>query len=434
MSLLNDLWTAALKEEDQLKNEFENLRELLDLRLEHLLARPGLIRPIFSFLREHKPILKVPKLAIVSLYDDVVEILNNDGHFSTVNIYAKKMEETTGNFVLGMANTPQYQREMGLMRQAVRADDLARIRKFANECAAQQVAAIQEAARLDVVADLSRVIPSRLVGQYFGTPGPDEPTQMRWMRVIFREIFLNLGNDPKMAQEACAAAAQLRSYLNSIIGRRKAEIARGQPVPDDFLCRLLKIQATSSDPIDDDVICRIVGGTIVGTVDTSSKAIAQALDQLVSRPPNLQAAQAAARADDDESVARYMFEALRFNPQNPFLIRYCTASYTVAAHTDRATLLAPGDLVLVGTESAMFDAHKFPEPDTFCIARPPEHYLHFGHGLHTCFGRHIAGTIIPIVAKHLLRCPGLRRAAGPDGEISYDGAFPNRWIVEIDKV
>ena len=432
MSYLNDLWAAALKEEDKLKNEFENLRELLDLRLEHLLARPGLIRPIFSFLREHEPILKVPKLAIVSLYDDVVEVLNNDANFNTVGIYAWKMEQTTGDFVLGMTDTPQYQREKDLMRQAARSEDLAIIGKFANECAAQQIAAAQATRRIDVVEELTRRVPSRLVGSYFGTPGPDEATQMRWMRVIFREIFLNLSNDPKMAQNARAAGAELKSYLNTLITRRKAEIAQGQSVPDDFLCRLLKIQAAATAPIEDEVISRIVGGTIVGTVDTLSKAIAQALDQLLSRPLNLQEAIAAAKDGDDDRLSRYLFEALRFNPQNPFLIRYCAAPYTIAAQTNHAKLIPAGDLVLVGTESAMFDPLKFPKPDVFSINRPAENYLHFGHGLHTCFGRHIAHVVIPIVARLLLNCPGLRRAPGPEGQLNYDGAFPNSWIVEFD--
>jgi hypothetical protein len=32
----------------------------------------------------------------------------------------------------------------------------------------------------------------------------------------------------------------------------------------------------------------------------------------------------------------------------------------------------------------------------------------------------------------LLRLKNLRRAAGSDGEIAYDGPFPDRWILEFD--
>jgi cytochrome P450 len=432
MSLLNDLWTAALKEEAKLKGEFENLRELLDLQLEHLLARPGLVRPIFAFLRAHKPILKVSRLTIVSLHDDVVEVLNDDAHFNTVNVYAPKMEATTGDFVLGMADTPQYQQELALMRQAIRPEDLATIRNFTNECTVEQIAASQAAGRIDAVGALTRRVPSRLVGQYFGVPGPDEPTQMRWMRAIFREIFLNLENDPKLSQEAQTASVEMKSYLEALIGSRKAELAAGRPILDDVLGRLIKIQAAGASPITDDVIRRIIGGTIVGTVDTISKAIAQALDQLLNRPESLLAATTAARANDEDLLVRCLFEALRFNPQNPFLLRYCAAPRTIGSGTERATLIQQGDLVLVGTESAMFDPLKFPEPDAFSLTRPLENYLHFGNGLHTCFGRHIARVVIPIVAKNLLLCPGLRRSPGSDGQLAYDGAFPNTWFLEFD--
>jgi cytochrome P450 len=432
MSLLHDLWTDALKVGDRIETEFENLRELVDLRLEHLLARPDLVRPLFAHLRAHHPILKVPKLAVVSLYDDVVEVLENEAHFSVVPIYARKMEQTTGDFVLGMANTPQYQREIGLMRQAAHPEDVDRIGTFAVACAAEQIASFAPTGQIDAVGELARRVPTRLLGAYFGTPGPDEATTMRWMRTIFREIFLNLGNDPIMAQEAHVSAKELNEYLDSLIAARKAEIAAGKDVPDDFLCRLLKLQSASTPPVEDETIRRILGGAIVGTVDTNTKAIAQALDQLLSRPLTLKDAHAAARADEDALLARYVFEALRFNPQNPFLIRHCMEPYTVAQGTERATQIPKDSLVIAGTESAMFDPRKFPEPDTFRADRPAENYLHFGAGMHACFGRHFAGALIPGVAKPLLRCQGLRRADGADGELNYDGAFPDRWIVRFD--
>ncbi len=428
MSILQNLWASVLTEGHKLEADLRNLREMLDKDFENLMARPHLVRPLFITLRNHKPILVLPRIAVVSLYADVVEVLNNEAAFSVVPIYAPKMEATTGNFVLGMDDTSQYEREIGLMRQAVHPEDLERIRAFANEQAAEMVAAA--GGRLDVVAGLTRVVPTRLLGSYFGTPGPDEATTMVWMRAIFRHIFLNLGNDPNMAQKAQDAAKALNASLDSRIAQRKAEMASGQEIPDDFLCRLLQLQKT--DPFADEVVRRILGGTIVGTVDTNSKAIAQALDQLLDRPLTLAEAQEAARADNDELVAKYVFEALRFCPQNPILLRRCEQSVTIAAGTDRATLIPQGSLVVVGTEAAMFDPARFPEPEAFRIDRPQEDYIHFGSGMHTCFGRHIATVLIPTVAKQLLKRQGLRRAEGAEGTLRYDGAFPNHMLVSYD--
>jgi len=431
MSLLKSVWSSVLTEGHKLHDELLNLREMVDKDFEGLLGKPGLIRPLFDTLRKHDPILVVPKLAVVSLYPDVLEVLDNEAVFSVVPIYAKKMEATTGDFVLGMDDTPQYKRETGWMRQATKPDDLKTIGKLVNQWSADLVAAAAGQGRLDVVAGLSRVVPTRLVGTYFGAPGPDDATTMRWMRTIFREIFLNLGNDPEMAQAADVSAKELNAYLDSVIAQRKAEIAAGKPSPDDFLTRLVRLQATSPE-IADEAIRRMVGGTIVGTVDTNSKAIAQAVDQLLDRPTELQAAHDAAQADNDDLVARYVFEALRFNPQNPFLLRQCEQDYTVAAGTDRAKKIPKGDLVLVGTESAMFDPAKFPDPDSFRIDRPAESYIHFGHGIHTCFGKYIATLLIPTVAKHLLKLNNLRRESGDEGKLRNDGAFPDHLVVRFD--
>jgi cytochrome P450 len=233
-----------------------------------------------------------------------------------------------------------------------------------------------------------------------------------------------------MGAAAREDAKELNAYLNEVIAQRRAQVAAGEELPDDFLCRLVKMDP----PVDDDTIRRIIGGTIVGAVDTNSKAIVQALDQLLQRPLQLAEAQAAARNEDDAKVAQYIFEALRFNPQNPILLRHCTQATTIAAGTPRATLIQPGTLVVVGTESAMFDAAKFPEPDTFWPDRPMESYIHFGHGLHTCFGKHIGGIVIPGVAKALLKQSNLRRADGDAGQLQYDGAFPNHFWMDFNPV
>ena len=38
-------------------------------------------------------------------------------------------------------------------------------------------------------------------------------------------------------------------------------------------------------------------------------------------------------ADDNESLYAYCWEALRFNPINPFVVRHCAKDYTIASGT-----------------------------------------------------------------------------------------------------
>jgi cytochrome P450 len=231
-----------------------------------------------------------------------------------------------------------------------------------------------------------------------------------------------------LAGDAEACAVGLNASLDAKIAERKSQLSAGEVLPDDFLSRLVQMQAEGG--YEDSVIRRIVGGTIVGTVDTNSKAAAQALDQLLIRPLTLGDARAAAQANDDDRLAAIVFEALRFNPQNPFLIRKCTVDTIIAAGTSRETLIKAGTLVLVGTQSAMFDPEVFPEPDAFRADRPRDKYIHFGHGPHTCFGKYFAAEIIPGCLKPLLKQNGLRRAG--DTGLVYDGAFPDHYALRFD--
>ena len=96
----------------------------------------------------------------------------------------------------------------------------------------------------------------------------------------------------------------------------------------------------------------------------------QALDQLLQRPDALAQAHAAAAAGNDALFAAYVFEALRFNPNNPGVFRVAAEDYTVAKGTMRATTIPKGASVLAATQSAMFDENKVDSPNEFRVDRP----------------------------------------------------------------
>ena len=55
-------------------------------------------------------------------------------------------------------------------------------------------------------------------------------------------------------------------------------------------------------------------GCITGVLDNTCTAVVNAIHVLLSRPDDLKAAQAAAKAGDDVTLLRYVQEALRFHP------------------------------------------------------------------------------------------------------------------------
>ncbi|MGZ6694774.1 MAG: cytochrome P450 [Solirubrobacteraceae bacterium] len=373
-------------------------------------------RAAFALLRRVRPLIATRRIGVVSRADDVRAVLADHERF-TVGLYEPKMTAITGPFILGLDDTPLYRREHAALRTAIRADDLPALAEATLSAARERVAVA--VGQIDVVAELADPVADEVIAGYFGTPGPDTATQLRWARSIFEDIFLNVGDKPATHARALADAGEMRPHLDALIAERRARIDEGARVPDDVLTRLLR--AASEDgglrPI---AIRHNLIGLIAGWIPTVSKAFACAIEELLRRPADLARAQAAARAGDRDLVAAHVFEALRFRPQTWALLRLCEQDVAMAGGTRRATTFRAGSRVLVATQSAMFDPRVVRAPREFRVDRPWSDYLHFGHGLHACFGQEINRVHLPAMATALLEGPPLTRA----GKLSWDGPYP----------
>lgn len=389
----------------------------LDKIKTHTLENP---EPLFAVLRKIKPILLVKNVALVTRFEDVQEVLSRDDIFQVT--YGPKMRIITGgeDFFLGMQNSPEYERDTAHMRSVMRRQDIGPISSFVENTARQIVERANGA--LDVVSDLSRVVPARWIADYFGCVPPSDKQLADWGSVIFQYLFTDLNNDPAVGQAANAAAAESRGWLDRCIAERKAS---GEE-KDDVLGRCLALQRAGLPGTDDLSIRNNLIGLIVGAIPTTSKCCANALDQLLKRPAELAAAQKAAAAGDDALFSRYVFEALRFNPNNPGVFRIAADEYTVAAGTLRATKIPKGAFVVAATQSAMFDEHKVESPNDFRLDRPAWVYMHWGYGLHTCFGQYINQAQIPLILKPLLATGSVERA----GALTVTGPFPSSLAVK----
>jgi len=399
-------------------------------KLLSLLTNPRLLRPIFTLLRKMSPILVVGKRALVTRHSDVLEVLTRDTDFTIAEINEARINAADGPFILGMDRSLQYDTEVATLREAVRADDLERIRSLVKQNANELVAAARASGQIDVVNGLARVVALRTVGSYFGIPSPDDPTMMRWMRDIFHDIFANPTSDANVHRDAMRSNQALSQHVDGVIATRKSHLHEPDQ-PDDVVGRLLLLQNAEHAWLDDRSVRRNVSGMILGAVDTTSKFVTQAIDELLRRPDALAGARAAALAGEMQLVQNYIYEAVRFNPHHPAQVRFCKHETGIASGTARARTIPAGTKVFIATLSAMFDPAVFTEPKSFRADRETE-YLHFGYGMHRCFGRAINGVQIPEIAATLLRLPNLRRAPAGDGRVAYEGPFPERLILEFD--
>jgi cytochrome P450 len=398
---------------------------MLDKLKQHALQYP---EPVFAVLRRVKPVLIVKGVALITRFADVQDVLTRDDVFAVT--YGPKMRVVTGgqDFFLGMANSPDYERDTAHMRTLIRRSDIPGIIVPFVAATAERLVA-QSHGTLEVVSQLTLPVPALLVANYYGC----EPTSLHdlesWASTIFQYLFTDLTNDPAVDSAARAAAANTRAWLDAAIARQKSA-----PTPGDtVLNRSLALQQTGVPGMDDITIRNNLLGILTGAIPTTSKCCAQALDELLKRPAMLAAAQAAAVANDDATLAQYVFEALRFNPNNPGVFRIAAEDYVVAKGTPHATLVPKGTSVLAATQSAMFDDTVADSPNDFRIDRPGYIYMHWGVGLHTCFGQYINQVQIPAILKPLLQRKNLRRADGPSGTLQYTGPFPSSLSVLFDE-
>ncbi|MGI9070597.1 MAG: cytochrome P450 [Bryobacteraceae bacterium] len=406
--------------DEELATAQHDAMAFLDALKAHAIQHP---EPLFALLRKVKPILIVKEFALVTRFEDVQEVLARDDVFQVT--YDEKMRVITGgnDFFLGMQNSPEYTRDVAHMRSVIRREDIPRrIAPFIEKQATELVAAAGSG--LDVVKQLSKTVPARWVGEYFGCTPTSEEELAGWGSAIFQFLFTDLKNDAAVGKAAREAALGARGWLDRTIAERKAKPSER----DDVLGRCLALQSIGAPGLDDLGIRNNLLGLLTGAIPTTSKCCAQALDQLLDRPEALRGAQEAARVQDDALLAQYVFEALRFNPNNPGVFRIAAEDYTVAKGSLRATVIRKGMTVLPATQSAMFDERIVDHPNEFQIGRPAYLDMHFGYGLHTCFGQYVNRVQIPGILKPLLCKQRLRRA----GELKYEGPFPSSLPVQFD--
>lgn len=384
--------------------------------------------PNFAFSRVFVKAYDNTGTAVVTRRKDVLDVLSRDADFEVV--YGPRMRKLTDgdNFFLGMQPGWDYERDVSDMRLAARRDDVARTVLPRAAALADKLVAESDG-RLDLPPGLTLQVPWDMTDTYFGAGGPSAEAMQEWTTTLFYYLFGDLGADPEFEAKAMQEASALRTYLDEAVAARKASPTD----TDDVLNRCLALQAADTPGMSDVGIRNNLLGILIGAIPTISKSCCLVLDELLRRPGALSGAQEAARSGDDVVMAQYVWEALRFNPHNPVIYRRATRDAVIARSSLRTMTVKKGQMVFAANFSAMFDRFDIPAPNEFRTDRSWETYIHWGYGMHTCFGGAINRAVIPAILKPLLLRKNLRRAPGGAGEIDTGGtSFPQHFTVEFD--
>ncbi len=383
-------------------------------------------RALFAELRADRPILALPAFTVLTRWADVVDALSRNETFRIP--YAPHMDPSVGPFMLARDGAEQNWRDKSVMRALLRWEDVPAIRASA---AATAQAALEAAPpdTVDVVQTVSRLVPLRVVQQNFGFPGPDDATMLRWSWATQADMFHNLGNDPNVLAKCVQAGTEMRAWVRDFLASRQPWL---EADGDDTVSRLLRATATGLSGLDAEAVVSNVCGLLVGAIETTSQAIANATEQILLRPDVTSRAIAAAEAADVDGFDAIVWEALRFNPMTTFVTRIVAEPAVLGPGSPHETAVKPGTVIAVGIGSAMFDPGVFPDPDGFQVRRRTA-YLHTGFGPHECLGQFVAYAIVPETVRQVLLLHGIRLRDGDSGRIDdAGGPFAEHLVLAHD--
>ena len=182
--------------------------------------------------------------------------------------------------------------------------------------------------------------------------------------------------------------ARRESLLRRIAAGEMAE----ESAPRDILSVLLANQ--HKQDLDDDMILREVAFFMQAGSHSSANALTHCFHEITQWCLTHQEDRARL-ATDDEFLRRCVHESLRLHPASAAAWRTASEPVTLADGTD----IPAGGTVIIDLMSANLEAELFGEdaayfnPHREIAHRIPPFGLTFGIGIHTCFGRDIAGGL-----------------------------------------
>lgn len=369
-------------------------------------------QPFFAELRDERPVLDLPDdLVFITRFADCTLALQRWHDFG-VDLYKPKQ----GDYFMAQDDTPDHWRDKSIMKSILDFEEIPAIRQFVGEEAARILKAGNGS--VDAPQQLTRMVPARLVQEFFGFTGSNANKLIEWSYWNQQDAFHNqpfdtdvIADPAHVVAERKKAGIRLALYLGRVLLVRGAQLALHRN-KNDSVTRLLRLKFSGGIKWSLSKVLFNAGGLLIGTIETTSGCVSTALAELLGRPDQLAAAKAAA-ADPDPSVFDgYVFEALRYNPVFPYFFRVCHTPTLLAGGTPHAKVVEPGKTVIICTHSAMFDESTFGDPLSFDPKRSIWQTFTLGYGHHECLGRAIAAAMIPEIVRQVLLLPNVR-AEGP---------------------
>jgi cytochrome P450 len=336
---------------------------------------------------------------LVARYDDCLALLRDHEHFSSrppamLQQLRAEFGPFAGATTMLDSDPPVHTRLRRLVSRAFTPRRIKDIEPRIQAIAKELLDRIAREGNFDLMDEFAGPLPVIVIAEMLGVP-PEEHAQFKtWSNQIIeggRGSFR--GAAP--GEQVKATSQELRAYLANQIERRRREPG------DDLITALVQAHDEGGTLAADELLAFVVLLLLAGN-ETTTNLIGNGTLALMRHPDQLQLLRG-----NLSLMPAAIDEMLRFDSPVQSTVRTCAIEANVGG-----TDVAAGELVFVILAAANHDPDKFPNADTFDVARTPNDHIAFGEGIHFCLGANLArleGAIA--IASMLERFPKLRLAA-----------------------
>jgi cytochrome P450 len=324
--------------------------------------------PVWAEARRRSPVTSQTSQGrrsyAVHRWDDVEAALRDEDTFSS-RINLEMMGPYMGEVILAK-NGSEHTKYRNLVSPAFRPSAVARWeRELVAPIIEELLDVLAPRGRADLVAEVTRRYPMRVITGILGVPLNDVDQFMRWAEAV------NLG--PTAPEAGRAAAKAMREYLRPIVEDRRAH-------PRDDLISDLVHSEVDGERLDDAHLYGFLMLLLPAGAETTFRVMGNCLYALLTHPRDLERVRA-----DRALLPEAIEETLRWETSVTVIARIALRHATIAG-----VPIEPGSIVNLLNGSANRDAARFDHSEEWDLDRKDKRHLAFGWGRHVCLGMHLA--------------------------------------------
>jgi hypothetical protein len=273
------------------------------------------------------------------------------------------------NSTLFYIDPPDHQRLHGLIKGALAPGIIREFEPRMRELVTQMLDSADDR-EMDVIAQIARPFPLRVIGDLIGMPPDDLDRLHEW------GLALDETTDPVLDSGAVARGqarmGEFIEYMNSLLTERRRHPG------DDLVSRLLR--AAPAQISEDEIIAMVIVLVNAGH-ETTTDLIGNGLLALMRHPD-----QAGKLRADPSLIRTAVEECLRYDSP----VQRNARVVQVDEVELRGHVMKRGDTVIVLQGAANRDPYQFERPHEFDISRSPNRHMSFGSGMRSCVGAPLA--------------------------------------------